>query len=290
MSTEIAIPKNTTELIHFQEMAFNDLAVDEKITFKKEAAFACQLLAANDFLNGVAWQNQPSLINAIHNVASIGISLNPASKHAYLVPRKGVVNLDISYKGMLHLAISTGSILWGQCKLVRESHEFRLEAIDKAPLHKYDPFSKEQGEILGGYCTVKLHNGDFMTEVMSIDEILEIAKKSPSFAKASAPWKMFYSEMCRKTVVKRASKYWPHVERLDAAIHYVDTTGGEGIPFTKSTAGPAEILDDDPIAALLELTKDKDQAKVLKWLGVDDISELTIEAAQAATTKIRNSQ
>jgi recombination protein RecT len=38
-------------------------------------------------------------------VAAIGITLNPASKLAYLVPRDGMVCLDISYMGLLHRAV-----------------------------------------------------------------------------------------------------------------------------------------------------------------------------------------
>ncbi|EOK6706430.1 recombinase RecT, partial [Escherichia coli] len=74
----------------------------------------------NDFLAKTAQANLPSARNAIINVAAIGITLNPSSKLAYLVPRGGAVCLDISYMGLLHLAQVTGAIQWGQCKLVYE--------------------------------------------------------------------------------------------------------------------------------------------------------------------------
>ena len=35
--------------------------------------------------------------------------------------------------------------------------------------------------------------------------------------------------MARKTIVKRGSKYWPRCERLDKAIHHLNTDGAEGI-------------------------------------------------------------
>ena len=35
--------------------------------------------------------------------------------------------------------------------------------------------------------------------------------------------------MIKKTVVKRAYKYWPKVERLAAAIEYQNTQAGEGV-------------------------------------------------------------
>jgi len=39
--------------------------------------------------------------------------------------------------------------------------------------------------------------------------------------------------MVLKTVVKQAAKYWPRRERLDTAIDYVNTEGGEGINFNR---------------------------------------------------------
>ena len=53
--------------------------------------------------------------NASINVVAIGITLNPASKLAYLVSRDGMICLDTSYMGLHHLAQSAGSIKWGQC-------------------------------------------------------------------------------------------------------------------------------------------------------------------------------
>ena len=37
--------------------------------------------------------------------------------------------------------------------------------------------------------------------------------------------------MVKKTLVKRASKMWPKTERLDKAVHHLNTDGGEGIDF-----------------------------------------------------------
>ena len=104
---------NLVEYINEQEGLFLPVISDESVTWCKEKQFAIQALSSNDYLAKVAEGNRTSLQNAIINIASIGISLNPALKHAYLVPRKGGVCLDISYMGLLHLAQSSGVILWG---------------------------------------------------------------------------------------------------------------------------------------------------------------------------------
>ncbi|MGL5392904.1 MAG: recombinase RecT, partial [Shewanella sp.] len=173
----------------------------------------------------VAMGNPNSAQNAIINVAAIGITLNPAAKLAYLVPRDGGVHLDISYMGLLHLAQVSGAIQWGQCKLVCANDTYESNGLDSAPTHKYNAFG-DRGAVVGGYCTVKTARGDYLTEEMSLAEIKQVEASSKA---KNGPWQKWWDEMARKTIVKRASKYWPRVDRLDIAVHHLNTDGGEGL-------------------------------------------------------------
>lgn len=215
-------------LVDNQEQLFLPVISDPVIKWEKEKQFAIQALQGNDFLTKIAFNNVASFQNAIINVASIGISLNPANKHAYLVPRDGKVCLDISYMGLLHLAMASGAIKWGQCKLVHEKDSYQSNGLDKSPTHTYSPFG-DRGVIVGAYCTVKTSDGDYLTDEMSLVEIEKVMKGSKSFNSKHSPWKTHFSEMARKTVVKRASKYWPTVDRLDNAIHHLNTGNDEGL-------------------------------------------------------------
>ena len=49
--------------------------------------------------------------------------------------------------------------------------------------------------------------------------------------------------MVKKTILKRASKTWPQCDRLDQAIHHLNTDGGEGIELASNatTAAPPDI-------------------------------------------------
>lgn len=58
----------------------------------------------------------------------------------------------------------------------------------------------------------KLPNGDYLTDVMSKDELDSIKARSASAKKGSGPWITDEGEMQKKTVVKRASKYWPKTQ------------------------------------------------------------------------------
>lgn len=240
--------------------SFMSVLSDKSIVFEREAGFALQILGANSYAMGVAMNNRPSLLAAVKNLAAIGISLNPATKLAYLVPRGGAICLDISYMGLLDLAIQTGSIRWGQAKLVREADVFRLRGLDQMPIHEHDPFAKDRGAIIGVYVVVKTADGDYLTHTMTADEVFGIRDRSESWKSfvakkaKSSPWATDEGEMVKKTCVKQASKLWPKTERLDIAVHHLNTDGGEGLADLQQP-GCAPGIDVAPLIAAALATK-----------------------------------
>ncbi|MCQ8865521.1 recombinase RecT, partial [Escherichia coli] len=57
-------------------------------------------------------------------------------------------------------------------------------------------------------------------------EIEAVRKTSKAAFSDKGPWVNHWNEMARKTVVKRASKYWPKASRLDSAIHVLNEEEG----------------------------------------------------------------
>ena len=106
--------------------AFSAVASETGLNFEREAGFAIQAIQGNDYMTKVAMGNRQSVVNAVTNIAAIGISLNPAKKQAYLVPRDNKVCLDISYIGLMDLAMQTGSIRWAQAEIVYANDGFSL--------------------------------------------------------------------------------------------------------------------------------------------------------------------
>lgn len=222
--------------------AFNAVCVDQGIAFAREAEFAIQALCANEYALRIARENPQSVRDAVTNIAAIGISLNPAKKQAYLVPRKGGICLVISYMGLLDLAIQSGSIKWGQAELVFDADlvapcEFTLNGFDQPPTHKRNPFSKERGALIGVYSVVKTNDGDFLTSTMTADEVFAIRARSDAWKAYEkdknkvCPWVTDEGEMVKKTMFKRAYKTWPKSDRLDKAVHLLNTDAHEGITF-----------------------------------------------------------
>ncbi|MEL6095871.1 recombinase RecT [Stenotrophomonas maltophilia] len=264
--------------------SFASVLSDRSINFDREAEFALQTLYSNDYAMKIAMQNRSSVIAAVVNIAAIGISLNPAKKQAYLVPRDGKICLDISYMGLLDLAIESGSIRWGQAKLVYEKDLFELVGIDQQPIHKHAPFSRDRGEVIGAYVVVKTPEGDYLTECMDREDIDRIMGRSQSVrAGKSSPWKTDWHEMARKTVVKRGYKYWPKTDRMDKAIHHLNTDGGEGLAVLSGQQVQQQALP-------APLSEDQEAERTALYASLQDIGMAGLDALGEAWSKLTPQQ
>jgi recombination protein RecT len=284
MSNEVSIQDS----IYSVEKDFNQVN-SYKMSFAKEAGFAMQLLQGNDYLLKAAKSNPTALEYAIINLSSIGISLNPALKESYLVPRGGKICLDISYIGLIKLATDAGAIVWAQAEIVKKNDKFTFNGVGQAPTHNADFFS-DRGEIVGVYAVAKLATGEFLSTVMSKADCDTIRDKSSQAAK-SGPWQTFPEEMYKKTVLKRAAKLWPRSERIQTAVEVLNEH--EGIDFNNSKAPHMDAptsydLPDEKtfsnIRALLK-AKNKTEESLLLYLatqsGVEKIENLeNINSAQ----------
>ena len=222
--------------IYAARTAFDAALSDKSLNFEREAGFAIQQLSRNDYTMSIAMNNRQSVFDAVVNVSAIGVSLNPAKKQAYLVPRDGRICLDVSYMGLMDLAMATGSVKWAQAALVHIADTFTLNGLDKPPTHVFNPFAKDRGEVVGVYCTIKTIEGDYLTHTMTYDECIAIRDRSQAWksfkagkAKTPGPWGTDEGEMVKKTCVKQAYKYWPKTDRLETAIHHLNTDNGEGL-------------------------------------------------------------
>lgn len=234
------------------ERHFNEIATAEGklITYKKEALFAIQSIKNN----GLLMKCSPSSIqNAVINVASVGLTLNPANQYAYIVPRNGHACLDVSYKGLIKLASDSGNIQWAKAVLVYETDQFEMNGIEQMPLHKYDPFRKDRGEVIGGYCAAKLKDGSYLIDTMSRDELEQVRATSKA---ANGPWKQWPLEMMKKTLIKRASKTWPNAEPLQNAINIINEHEGLDDKFVNVGQISGEPLDMDYVQSQVQKLKD----------------------------------
>ena len=283
------------EYVAEQESLFVPVISDSSILWEKEKQFAIQVFTGNDYMTKIAKQNPASLQNAIINIASIGISLNPAVKHAYLVPRKGAICLDVSYMGLLHIAQSSGVMLWGQSKLVRANDTYKNIGLDKPPIHEANTFG-DRGEIIGVYCTIKTVDGDFLTEEMNIEEVHEIRNRSEAWKSGKmCPWKSDEGEMIRKTVVKRAYKYWPKCERLSNAVQMLNENG-EGLTVEQATEKDISLINPETALLLVGIAekKGRTESQLSAWATsqfkrpINNMRELMVIELEVTENMVKN--
>lgn len=283
------------------EKKFTEIAAldGNLVSYQREAMFAMQIASGSEYLQKAA---PDTLRNAVINVASVGLTLNPAMKLAYLVPRDGKACLDISYIGLIKIATDTGAVSMVKAETVYEKDTFQYEGPFTAPTHRFDPFAplEERGNLIGAYCIAKMRNGEVMIEILRRSEIDKIRSKSKA---KSGPWFDFFEEMVKKVVIKRASKMWPRTERLAMAeqvlnehegLETIDTETGEvtqrpPMPEAKKTVetppvsevidGTCKTVTDDPSA-------EKPVEKQVEQVPVNKGDSPTVSPGQAAN--IRN--
>ena len=197
-------------------------------SFLKEASFAMQHLNRNSYLAG---SDVNSIIQSVLNIAQVGLTLNPVAKLAYLVPRmiggKLTCCLEPSYMGLVKLLTDTCSITSIYCHVVYKDDSFEYSLGTKTEIiHK--PKLGNKSEAIAVYAVAVLKDGSKQIELMTCEEINLIRDSSESYKAFKSGkvkkciWDEFWSEMARKTVIKRITKYLPKTEQWDKvneAIH-----------------------------------------------------------------------
>lgn len=246
------------------------------VSFATESMFALQVLSKNEYSQKVAMGNLNSLRDSIINIASIGLSLNPAMQYAYLVPRDGAICLDVSYKGLIKLATDTGSMLWVRAELVYKGDTFRYRGPAMAPDHEADVFG-ERGEFVGVYCIAKTLEGDILAEVMPAEEIYKVRDTSQAWKKSkSGPWKDWFGEMTRKTIIKRASKTWPRSDKNDRLAKAVEVINQhEGFPPIIEEA--VRLISEEQCLELTAFMEENsiNKERFLKYANVERVEQIT---------------
>lgn len=194
---------------------FSDVNIPES-TATKELSFAMQAIAGSEQLQQC---DKNSLLAAIVNIANIGLTLNPASKEAYLVPRWNnrlkvlEAGLQPSYVGLMKLVMQTGAVKSVVCNVVYEGDYFEMDVADntRPVVHRPVLQRAKRGEKLGAYALATMADNTRQVEWMEMQDIYTVRESSDSYknekTRQYSPWVKHEDEMIRKTVVRRIYKY-----------------------------------------------------------------------------------
>lgn len=249
-----------TKVSYYQDKIGNQFIRQSGLSqevFEKEVSFAIQHIAKNPYLLKC---EASSVLKSVLNLAQTGLTLNPVSKYAYLVPRynsstkKTECVLDPSYMGLVKLLTDTGSVKSIQCNIIYEGDEVEIDLMSKDKVNKHTPYiltGKSKGKILGVYSVAILSTQDKHIEIMSFGDVEDIRERSESYKayKAgkikSCVWTSDETEMVRKTCIKRHYKYLPKTdqfEKLQYAIDLDHIASGHAEPVNFNTSALIESL------------------------------------------------
>jgi recombination protein RecT len=149
----------------------------------------------------------------------------------YLVPykntKKNVFEAQFipGYRGLQNLARRSGKITECYAKAVCEKDFFEVEeGTERKIVHKPN-YTQSRGTFVCFYAVFKTVEGNIDFEVMSIDEINDIRKRSK--ASEDGPWVTDFAEMSKKTVMRRLLKRAPMSIELAKAVE-VDNKAAMG--------------------------------------------------------------
>lgn len=171
------------------------------------AKFLRQMATAFEKIPKLLECDETSVKLAFLNIAGLGLDPSGGTGEAYVLPFKGKATPIISFRGYIALAIRSGAATAMNSGVVYENDLLEFETGSDPFLRHKRTFS-DRGNVMCYFATAKLPSGANLIEIMDASEVESIAKRSPSAGKGG-PWSTDYTEMGRKTVLRRLSKSIP---------------------------------------------------------------------------------
>lgn len=147
--------------------------------------------------------NRESLFTEVLKCASDG--LMPDGRDAAIVPFKGTAKYMPMVAGICKRARNSGAISMIDSFLVYENDSYDSWIDENGPHFKYKRAYKNRGDIVLTVAYAKSPDGQLYLEEVDNEEMRLISEASKA---GNSPWKgPFYTEMMRKSAIRRLAKY-----------------------------------------------------------------------------------
>ncbi len=193
---------------------------------------------SNIMLNAL-WKNDKlrqctpiSIVKFCLTAASLGLEPHGTLQHLWCVSfyntkiKSFEATPIIGYKGLLHLALRSAGVKSVHTQVIYLNDHYKID-LGTSPKIEHSPTPADRGRMLYVYCVAILANGNQHIEIMTKKDVDKVRESSKS--KDSAAWVDWYDEMARKTVVRRASKYWPLTTEMSDAMDWEDNNNTSNI-------------------------------------------------------------
>jgi len=179
-----------------------------------------------------------SLMGGLMSCAQMGLEPNTPMGHAYLIPFRNKqanrtdVQVIIGYRGLIDLARRSKQIVSIAAQVVHQNDEFEYEYGLDEKLRHIPAEGDGRGDITHFYAVAKLVGGGHAFEVMTRAEVERIRDNSQNYKfaqnKGNTVWGKHFSEMGRKTAIRRLFKYLPvSIEMAQASSFEAKVETGE---------------------------------------------------------------
>lgn len=145
------------------------------------------------------------------------------------------------YQGLIKKALASSNVINLTARVVRENDQFDVSyGLDEKIEHK--PNFDNPGPLKCAYAIARLADGSVQFEIMTRDEIMQVARSSKSGSDENGNlkgiWKQWEPEMWRKTVTKRLTKYLP-----------IDSDEYNDLVNYDNKIDPIDVTPDKPVAS-----------------------------------------
>ena len=226
--------------------------------------------------------SKESLLGALMVSAQLGLEPGTLG-YCYLVPYQNKktgqleIQFQLGYKGILELVRRSGQVENIEARVVYEKDKFDFEyGLTPKLVHK--PALKERGKPVAVYAIARFKSGATAFDIMSVDEIESIRKrsKSPDYG----PWQTDWEAMAKKVIIKRLCKYLPLSVEVQKGLAVDETTkvARKDMQDEEEIIYEADLTDWDKVItveAKEEPTKEVPQDTVPQGVVVQDVVEET---------------
>lgn len=207
MSNEVAVKQPKFSAVLTNELTAQMDALPRDFNITRFVHNSVALLNGNEVL--VKFKNQygaEQIKAGLLRGAYLGLDF--MNGEAFLIPYGSTLNFMPSYKGMIKLCMkySARPINTIYAKIVREGDEFLEEIVNGQPSITFRPKPFNKAAMVGCFAVCLYKDGGMIYEVMSKDDV-EQCKRSAK--RSNSPAWSFYSEMAKKTVLRRLTKSIP---------------------------------------------------------------------------------
>jgi len=185
-----------------------------------------------------------SFLGALLTSAQLGLEPGPLGE-AYLVPYGNVCTFIPGYKGLLKLAWQSNQMRTFQAHVVRDGDMFDYE-FGLEPFLRHKPTRETPGKPTDIYAAATFLNGGSAFEVLSVPDVELIRKRSKT--PNAGPWVSDWSEMAKKSVIKRLVKLLPLSTELQQLQRAVQLDGSSRVDLAPITEAAIDYVDTDDAA------------------------------------------